>query len=156
MVKVIEYAKLKNSATKEPNAFKIFWRNFFDNWACQWPSPALMEIVKHDEVAPANNNTMLANDNATPANNNATLANDNATPANDEAASVNDEAAPVNDAAASTTNEDQEAIPDDGDAAEKTSVPVQKTNGKSRGPMTMKMVSVKLRSLLVRTVLTCV
>lgn len=143
MVKVIEYAKLKNSATKEPNVFKIFWRNFFDEWARQWPSPALMEIVKHDEVAPPYNNAMSANDNNTSATS-ATPANNNVTPANDEAASVNDEAAPVNNAAAPTTNNDQEAIPDDGDAVQKTSVPVQKTHGKSRGPMTMKMVSIKL------------
>lgn len=55
MAKVIEYAKIKNSANKEPNAYMAFWRTFYDEWATQWPFPALMDIVKREceELAPS-------------------------------------------------------------------------------------------------------
>lgn len=49
MIKVVEYAKLKNTATRDPNTFRIFWRNFYEDWANLWPTPALMDVVKREE-----------------------------------------------------------------------------------------------------------
>lgn len=69
MPQAIEYMRIRNvtyaKKSDKSKAFKIFWTEYFSEWARQWPSPGLTSVV-HEELL-SGDETSSDSDNDTPA-----------------------------------------------------------------------------------------